>query len=180
MRINIVFLGLILCLASCKEQEARRPKEHSTTNFYKEVLENSRKLNALEKKRIESYIAKDTINHYNTSGSGFWYTYIAQDTLSNRYPVKGDVVEIEFNVTDVDNTILYNKQQKTYTVDKEEFIPGIQDGIKLMKQGETVTFVIPSYRAYGVTGDGNKIKMNQTIKSTITLIYIKKENNEIK
>jgi len=42
-----------------------------------------------------------------------------------------------------------------------------------MKVGETITFVIPSYSAFGITGDGNKIGINQSIKSTVTLINIK-------
>ena len=48
-------------------------------------------------------------------------------------------------------------------------------------KGETITFVIPSYRAFGVTGDGNKIAVNQPIQSTVTLIDIKSKqiNNEI-
>jgi FKBP-type peptidyl-prolyl cis-trans isomerase len=39
-----------------------------------------------------------------------------------------------------------------------------------MKVGETITFVIPSYNAFGVFGDGNKIEMNTTIISTVTLL----------
>mgnify|MGYP006000872543 FL=1 len=42
-----------------------------------------------------------------------------------------------------------------------------------MKIGETITFVIPSYRAFGLVGDENKIGINQTIKSTVTLKSIK-------
>jgi FKBP-type peptidyl-prolyl cis-trans isomerase len=43
-----------------------------------------------------------------------------------------------------------------------------------MKIGETITFVLPSYNAYGITGDNNKIGLNQSIKSTVTLININK------
>jgi FKBP-type peptidyl-prolyl cis-trans isomerase FkpA len=42
-----------------------------------------------------------------------------------------------------------------------------------MKIGETITFVIPSYSAFGIIGDGHKIGINQSIKSTVTLINIK-------
>ena len=63
--------------------------------------------------------------------------------------------------------------KRFYKVDKEDFIPALQDGIKLMKKGETIIFVIPSYRAFGVSGDGNKIGINQPIKSTVKLIDIK-------
>ena len=71
---------------------------------------------------------------------------------------------------------MYSKENlgiKKYIVDKEDFISGLQKGIKLMKIGETITFVIPSYSAFGITGDGNKIGVNQSIKSTVTLINIK-------
>jgi len=57
-------------------------------------------------------------------------------------------------------------------VDQEDFISGIQQGIKLMKVGETVIFVIPSYNAFGILGDGNKIGMHTTIKSKVTLLNI--------
>ena len=39
--------------------------------------------------------------------------------------------------------------------------------------GETIIFVIPSYNAFGISGDGNRIGINQSIKSTVTLISIK-------
>ena len=41
-----------------------------------------------------------------------------------------------------------------------------------MKTGETITFVLPFYNAFGVLGDGNKIGVNQSIKITVTLIKI--------
>jgi FKBP-type peptidyl-prolyl cis-trans isomerase FkpA len=62
---------------------------------------------------------------------------------------------------------------KNYVVDKQDFISGIQKGIKLMKVGETIIFVIPSYNAFGISGDGNKIGMNKTIISRVTLLKIK-------
>ena len=41
-----------------------------------------------------------------------------------------------------------------------------------MKEGETVTFVIPFYNAFGIAGDSNKIGINTSIKSKVTLIKI--------
>mgnify|MGYP001791574782 CR=1 FL=1 len=166
-------------LAACSSPEARRPKKHTTSNFYKEVIEENIKLNQLEKKQIENSLAKDTLNNYLSSPNGFWYMYNKKDTLNSTTPKKGDVVTIKYTISDFNNTPLYNEQTIEYKVDKEDFIPALQDGIKLMKKGETITFVIPSYRAYGVTGDGGKIRMNQTLKSKLTLIDIKKVNNEI-
>ncbi|CAL2081902.1 gliding motility-associated peptidyl-prolyl isomerase GldI [Tenacibaculum sp. 190524A05c] len=171
---------VVLTFLGCKELEPRRPKEHSTTNFYKEVIEQNKKLNALETKRIKQTLDRDTLTTYKSSANGFWYTYINKDTVSNQTPIKGDIVTVKYNVTGLQGNQFYDYQTRDYTVDKEDFVPGLTEGIKLMKKGETITFVIPSYRAYGVTGDGSRIGINQTLRSTLTLIEIKKPNNETK
>ena len=58
-------------------------------------------------------------------------------------------------------------------VDEEVFIPALQQGLKLMKTGETIKFIIPSFNAYDVVGDENKIGINKSIISIVTLINIK-------
>ena len=167
---------MTLVMVSCKEPEARRPKQHGTTNFYKEVLKENKRLNTLEKKRLEEWVAKDTVKVYKSSPNGFWYTYITKDTLNSSSPQVEDLVMLSYDIVDLNGDILYEKRERSYKVDKEDFIPALQDGIKLMKKGEMITFVIPSYRAFGVVGDGNKIAVNQPIKSTVTLIDIKSNN----
>jgi len=96
--------------------------------------------------------------------------------VNTRTPKPGDEVTFEYNITDLQGNVIYAKEAmgiKKYLVDKEDFISALQIGIKLMKIGETVIFVIPSYNAFGVSGDGNKIGINQSIKSTVTLLNIK-------
>ena len=174
MRFNVIFfLVIVLSVISCKDSEARRPKKQGTTNFYKEVIAKNKQLNDLEKKRLENWISKDTINKYKASKNGFWYTYIVKDSINTAKPKAEDVVLLSYNISDINGNVIYEKKERTYKIDKEDFIPALQDGIKLMKKGEIITFVIPSYRAFGVAGDGNKVTINQPIKSTVTLIEIK-------
>ena len=96
------------------------------------------------------------------------------DTIT---PSKEDVVSLTYDVLDLSDQVLYSKELigvKEYIVDKEDFIPGLQYGIKLMKEGESIKFIIPSFNAYGVLGDENKIGMNTSIISRVTLININK------
>ena len=91
-------------------------------------------------------------------------------------PKLGDEVTFEYNITDLEGKIIYSKEElgiMKYRIDKEDFIFALQLGIKLMKVGETIIFVIPSYNAFGISGDGEKIGINQSIKSTVTLLNIK-------
>ena len=161
---------------SCKEQEARRPIVQKTSTILTETISQNKKLIALENNIIEEYIAKDSTKQYHVASNGFWYVYENEIKSELVTPKIGDVVEFSYDITDLYGNVFYSKEDlgvKTYKIDKEDFIPALQEGIKLMKIGETITFVIPSYRAYGLVGDENKIGMNQTIKSTVTLISIK-------
>ena len=176
MKNSCLFFLLVICF-SCSKIEPRRPINPKTsTTLYKETIKEAIALNRVENEKISQLIKKDSTNVYIQSSNGFWYTYINKIEGDLPKPVKGNEVTLEYNITDLKDSILYSKQNlgvKKYIVDKEDFISGLQKGIKLMKIGETITFVIPSYSAFGITGDGNKIGLNKSIKSTVTLINIK-------
>ena len=176
MKVRILIFCSVLFF-SCSKNEPRRPiNPKPSTTILQETVKESIKLNKIEDDKITSLIQKDSINNYLVSPNGFWYTYIHKVQENKETPKMGDIVIIEYNITDLQDNILYSKDelgQKEYVVDKEDFISGLQTGIKLMKVGETITFVIPSYNAFGISGDGNKIGINESIKSTVTLINIK-------
>ena len=63
-------------------------------------------------------------------------------------------------------------------MDQEELFSGLREGLKLMKAGETITFLFPSYNAYGYYGDENRIGANIPIKCEVTVnTIIQKESN---
>jgi FKBP-type peptidyl-prolyl cis-trans isomerase len=64
-------------------------------------------------------------------------------------------------------------------VDKQNLFPGLRNSIKLLREGETATFLFPSSMAFGYHGDNNKIGTNIPLKSTITLLKIEKQKDSI-
>jgi len=176
MRIRVLLLLSIVCFG-CSKVNPRRPiNPKPSTTLLKETIKESKKLNQIEDDKIINLIKKDSAKTYQVSPNGFWYTYVNKIEEEHSKPKTGDIVTIEYNITDLSDNIIYSKEElgiKTYTLDKEDFISALQVGIKLMKIGETITFVIPSYNAFGISGDGNKIGINQSIKSTVTLTNIK-------
>lgn len=181
MKINSIFFVVFLVF-SCKNIEPRRPIDPKpSTTIFEEAIEESKKINKIEEEAIANFIKADTTNIYIQSPKGFWYTYVNQVNDSLPTPQKGDEVTIQYNIARLNDSIVYSYEDlglKKYVIDKEDFISGLQKGLKLMKTGETITFVIPSYNAFGVTGDGNEIGINETLKSTVTLIEINKKKNE--
>jgi len=176
MTLKSSLLIVSLFLISCSEQQARKPISASNSNSLTSASSILKKINSIEELKIINYIKKDTFHDYIRSPNGFWYRYIVKKPENSISPKKGDLVQISYEILDLKDQIIYSKQFsgiKDYKVDEEDFIPAIQQGLKLMKTGETIKFIIPSFNAYGVVGDENKIGINKSIISIVTLINIK-------
>ncbi len=176
---KLIFLGLfVLIITSCSKPEPRKPIIRKTSSFMSESIERNRALNKLEEDLLHLKMQRDSLHKYISSEHGFWYYYQEKDTLSNRFPVKGDEVVFTYEIKDLRDSIIYSKEElgiTNYLVDKEELITGLQEGIKLMKEGEIITFLFPSYTAYGYTGF-KKIQANQPLIYTVELNKIKTKN----
>lgn len=177
MKTSYLFVLSILLLG-CKNIEPRKPiNPKPSTTIFANTADDFKKLNQLEEAKILDFIKKDSSKTYTQSNQGFWYTYVNKVEDSLPTPKIGDVVTLTYDLRYLNDFIIYSKEElgiKNYKVDKEDFISGLQKGIKLMKIGETITFVLPSYNAFGLSGDGNKIGINESLKSTVTLININK------
>ncbi|MCK8522777.1 gliding motility-associated peptidyl-prolyl isomerase GldI [Aquimarina sp. D1M17] len=179
MRTILYLIGLSLLLFSCKTPEARRPVSIKSGSFITESINRNKQLAAKEEARIKKIMDNDTLHDYITSEGGFWYYYNKKDTTSKITPKFGDIVNFNYNVKDLNGNTIYSKEELdtiTYYIDKEELFLGLREGLKLMKEGEVVTFLFPSYQAYGYYGDDHKIGTNIPLMSEVTLNKITKES----
>ena len=168
---------LILTLAStlfygCKSPEARRPVSVKTGSFIDASVERNKKLNETERIRILDLIQKDENTEYIASENGFWYRYntkIEEDSIT---PGFGDIVNFKYDISDLNGNTIYTEEElktRDYAMDKEELFSGLREGLKLMKAGETVTFLFPSQKAYGYYGDTNKIGTSVPLICNVTI-----------
>jgi gliding motility-associated peptidyl-prolyl isomerase len=168
----LVLIFLLLAMVSCKMPEARRPISTKTGSFIDASVERNKKLNAQEQATIKKLMEREK-KDYIASESGFWYYYNTKvdiDTLQT--PDFGDIINFDYNVKDLNGSLIYSKddiKDKTYVMDKEELFTGLREGLKLMKTGETVTFLFPSLKAYGYYGDQNKIGSNVPLICEVTV-----------
>jgi gliding motility-associated peptidyl-prolyl isomerase len=172
----LLILGMNLVTCCSQKQEARRPLSQKTGEFMKQSIERNKKLNQGEEKLIADIIKKDTLNKYIASAKGYWYFYNTKNSTVSNQPKVGDVVLFDYEIKDLDGKIIYTQAElkpQQYKVDKQDFLKGIQDGIKLMKKGEKVTFLFPSHMAFGYHGDNNRIGTNQPLLCSVTLNDIK-------
>ena len=178
--LSLAVLGMNLVTCCTQRQEARRPISQKSGEFMNESVERNKKLNQNEESQIAAIIKKDTANNYIASTKGYWYFYNKKNIVSQSKPIKGDIALFDYEIKDITGKIIYNQTElkpQNYLVDKQDFIKGLQDGIKLMEKGEKVTFLFPSHLAFGYHGDNNKIGTNKPLICTVTLNDIKKEKS---
>lgn len=184
MTFRALLLSCICALAfvSCKSPEARRPVQMNSGSFIKKSAERNKKLYQEEKNVIQNIIDLDTENSYLASDSGFWYYYNTKEkSETNSRPRIGDTITFTYSVQHLDGTMVVSEAEnglQHYIIDKsnQDLVSGIRDGLKLMNVGETVTFLFPSYKAYGYYGIENKLGTNVPIKSRVTLKTIDQTN----
>ncbi len=177
----LILLACSLVLISCKSPEARRPLQSTSGSFINKSAERNKVLFEKEKAQITNIINADSTHSYITSDSGFWYYYKQQDTLQTIMPVVGDRIKFSYDVNYLDGSSILSENEvglQDYIVDQsnQELISGLRDGVKLMKEGETITFLFPSYKAYGYYGITDKLGANIPIQCTVTLKNINKTN----
>lgn len=169
--IYIIILAVILVFG-CKSPDARRPESVQSGSFIQASAERNIKLNEKEHALIQTIMDKNPDVDYIASESGFWYYYntkVERDTIT---PGFGDIVNFSYDVKDLNHNPIYSRDDlsvQDYVMDKEEIFTGLREGLKLMKPGETVTFLFPSQKAYGYYGDTNRIGTNVPLICEVTV-----------
>jgi len=171
-RLLLLFI-LIVTFSSCKELEARKPFTKSSGSYTKQSIERNKDLISQEEKQIKEYIHKDSLNTYLTSNDGFWYTYTSKDSLNS-------TIQFTYNLKDLKGRTLISKKEIGQVITQidqsnQELISGIRDGLKIMKEGESVIFLFPSHKGYGYYGLEQKVASNTILACELTLLNIKQQ-----
>jgi gliding motility-associated peptidyl-prolyl isomerase len=177
----LTLLLVVLMFAGCDTPEARRPVSVKTGSFIDKSVALNKKLNSEQQESIQQIIKNNPDTEFIASQNGFWYYYNVKIEENSITPKFGDLVNFNYNVTDFNNNTIYTEEEvkaRSYVMDQEELFSGLREGLKLMKAGETITFLFPSQKAYGYYGDENKISSNIPIICKVTINKItQKETN---
>lgn len=179
---NLLILILLISFTGCKSPEARKPVQRNSGSFIQESVERNKKIIEQEEAVIAALMKLDSTNNYVASENGFWYFYNQKDTLTSTFPRLGDNVTFTYDIKHLNGDIILSEAEiglQQYKVDQsnQDLISGIRDGIKLMRAGETVTFLFPSHKAYGYYGLENKLGTNVPVQSTVSLLTINSTEN---
>lgn len=174
---RIILLGWLLCsvvvFSSCKEKTTGQV----VSNDKKEVVDHSapyvegnKRIMQWENEEMQLFIKRYGWKMERT-GSGLYIQVLTPGQGENFK--EGDEVTMVYNSFLLDGTPLYSSQAdglKTFRVCKSEEIDGLHEAVQLLKPGAKARLVIPSYLAYGVAGDGNKVNGRLSVAMTIEIL----------
>jgi gliding motility-associated peptidyl-prolyl isomerase len=174
----IISVAFAITLASCVQQQARRPLTQTSGEFLRESANRNIKMIANEEALIDAVIRKNPERKYIASKKGYWYYYQLENTQDTVTPKRGDVAYFDYEITDLEGTIIYSEVElkpQTYLVDKQDILMGLRDGIKLMNKNEKVSFLFPSHLGHGYRGDNDRVPPNLPLVVTVNLRDFKPE-----
>lgn len=172
---QFLFIGFLLVI-SCANPKPRKPIMRTGSMDMSESVALNKRLLQHEMNLFDVIMQQDTLHSYIDSHFGFWYAYDIQNLNDSIRPIIGNEVTFLYDIKSVAGEIIYSQEElgeKTYLIDQQDFMQGIQEGIKLMKVDEKVIFLLPSQKAYAYLGDEKKIGSNMPLIVTVELIDIR-------
>lgn len=176
----IILIMILLVFISCKSPEARKPVSVKTGTFMDASVVRNKALHEQQKQLFENYMTERPETEFIASSNGFWYAYNSEKSIDSTTIQFGDVINFNFDIKRINGDVVYTKEElktRNYSMDQEKLFSGLREGLKLMKKGETITFLFPSQKAFGYYGDNNKIGTNVPIICNVTVNSITKNES---
>ncbi len=162
-RSPLVVLGIWAALiigCSEKEQPAILP---SSQQLAHDLEASNRRLNAIEEEAIEDLIARYGWNMQQT-GSGL--RMMIENVGSSPAISYGNRVVLEYEVFLLTGDLVYSSQNDgpmEFEVGRGGVESGLEEGILYLGKGGSAHFILPSYLAHGLPGDGVGIPRRASI-----------------
>lgn len=160
--IAFIFPFLLIALVSCRKTAPQLPanKQDASDSVEVSMLKINQKLILHEDSMLADYISRSD-SDFIKNNLGFWYKINTKtDGASMKEKSKCFVF---YRVYSLENNLLLEKND-TIQIGKKQIINGIEEGVKLMKKGESATLILPWYEAYGMKGYEDKVKAYTSVK----------------
>jgi FKBP-type peptidyl-prolyl cis-trans isomerase FkpA len=167
----LLLTSYLLLLTSCTNREQPKPLAIPDIEKVKKPLEIANKhMIKTEDEQITEFISRYQWNMTKTASGLRYLIYKKGNGLK---PESGSKVKIDYEVKLINGTLIYSSREsgpKEFIIGKSNAEPGLEEGLLLMRVGDKSKLIIPSYLAYGLHGDENKIPKRATLVYDVELL----------
>lgn len=159
----------LLVFYSCRQQEEQKIEwnKEMSTNLGKKIAKE-------EEIDIALFMDQHRRYQFENTGSGLRIAYVKKG--EGLKAETGMTAELQFKIALLDGTICYESEldRNDYLkIDKEDVESGIQEGIKMMREGDVCKLIVPSHLAHGLLGDFDKIPPLSVLVIDLELIALR-------
>ena len=149
--IFIISIGLFSCKKPSPQLPANKVVEKDVSSIA--LLDINKNLSLKEDSLLE-ILANKTDKAFMKNEIGFWYK-IDKKTSGKQLEIN-DTCEISYQLKFTDNKVVL-VDNKIITIGKKQVVTGLEEGLKLLRKGESATFIVPWYLGYGMSGLENLV-----------------------
>ncbi len=172
-----LYIILMICITSCKKNVVQKPIENQKDSFIVESSIREKNRQKAEYDSLKKWIDAHSEYDFEMNQYGYWiHTEIAQNSPSE-YPEDLDFVQYLKQYKDLDGNIIYDFETlgiQNKILGKTEEIRGIETALRSLNEGDKVQLLLPSFMAYGLYGDDNKIGAHNPIVVELEVLQVKK------
>ncbi len=168
-QIAAIALVVGLSSASCEDGQPKQQKQYTS----EDLLEMNKARVGNESEKIEKFIAYYDLEMQQTA-TGLQYNVYAE--TENTKPNPGDVATISYKGFLLDSTLVASTDVSglhTFRIGEDPLISGLHEAVQLLHVGDSARFIVPSYLAYGLTGDGGTVPPNATLFYDLCLVDLR-------
>ena len=164
---TIIILFFFCSLLSCTKQSPQLPSNKANSkneNGASLALINQ---NLAQKEDSILLIIAQKDEAYKKSEFGFWYKIVEK---SNGLKINDkDKCKFSYQMMLLDRKVI-EKGVKQIVIGQKQIIVGLEEGIKLMRKGESASFIIPWYIAYGMNGNKKNVPPYKSVIYNIEML----------
>ena len=174
--VNKVFIiALFMSVCSCSGSQNPDRRKESVEIPLETYINVNRKLVEKEQQRIREFVKENKLKMKPT-GTGLWYRI---DKPGEGESIrKGQVVMLEYQVKLLDGTVCYDSEElgpKEFLVGRGGVESGLEEGVLMLKNGSSASFIMPPHLAHGLVGDDGKIPSRAIIVYDVEVVGVKNQ-----
>jgi FKBP-type peptidyl-prolyl cis-trans isomerase FkpA len=172
---------LLLFFMSCTENQKPVKHEEPDQDSLKEALfKANKKIVNTEDEQIRNLIARYGWKMKET-GTGLRYVIYHQG--SGAKARKNMVVSLKYELRLITGDLVDNSKEKgpkVFRIGSGGVESGLEEGILLLRAGDRAKLIIPSYLAFGLIGDQDRIPPKSTLIYDLEVLELKENNSNNK
>lgn len=167
--------AIILVTQSCNNYRNKKSEPLPDPHTIKEeMIRQNKEWHIIEDELVEAYIRRKKLKVI-TTGTGLRYKIYKTADTTKPTATTGDLVTLNYAIYLLENdSLCYSSEgvPETFMVNFDNVESGLHEAMGYLREGEKAKIILPSYLAFGLIGDLDKIPPQSSLLYDVEILKI--------